>query len=164
MKKEIEFNNIISDIIKNEKFIALKNEDHHGISRMEHSLNVAKIAFHVAKRLKLKNINSITRAALLHDLFTNDEMPEGNNLVNHPKIAAENAKKIFNINSKEYNAIEAHMFPLGKKMPKHTESWMVTIADKSVAVYECCRYKLPLKAGVLTIFITSVMSTILFTK
>ena len=41
IKKQVEFNNIISDYLKNEEIIDLRYEYHHGISRLDHSLSVA---------------------------------------------------------------------------------------------------------------------------
>ncbi len=158
MEKEIMFNNIIADIIRNKKFMALKYENHHGISRMDHSLNVAKMAYTIAKKLKFKNLEDVTRAALLHDLFTDDDMGDLINFVAHPMIASKNASENFEINERVKNAIEAHMFPMCKVMPKYKESWIVTASDKLVALYECTRYKAPLKAGVYTFFILNVLT------
>ena len=55
-KSEIDFNIIVNDILKNEKFIDLKYEFHHGLSRMDHSLHVARITYLACKRMHLKNI------------------------------------------------------------------------------------------------------------
>ena len=63
IKKEVEFNNIVSDILKDEYFIDLKYEIHHGISRMEHSLNVARMTYRFCKFLGLKKyIETTTRS------------------------------------------------------------------------------------------------------
>ena len=63
---------------------------------------------------------------------------EFNKLIrNHPKIASTNAKKHFNLNKKEINIIESHMFPLVVKIkPKYKESYVVAFADKLVWGYE----------------------------
>ncbi len=153
MNKKIEFNNIISDIIKNDKFIKMKDENHHGISRLEHSLNVAKVSYMIAKKFKSKQLVETTRAALLHDFYINDELINKVSLIQHPKVAARNAKKIFKINNKQYNAIVAHMFPFSVVLPTNMISLNVTLSDKIVAIYECLRYKMPLKAGIYTCFL-----------
>jgi HD superfamily phosphodiesterase len=78
---------------------------------------------------------SATRAALLHDYFTKNDFDEESTsrkeLVNHPSIACINALKEFKLNELEINAIESHMFPLSKTLPKYKESWLLTLVDKS---------------------------------
>lgn len=149
-----EFDRIINDILINNKFRELDKELHHGISRAGHSLRVAKGTYVMTKKLHL-NYEAATRAALMHDFYTNDDLNSKNSvkaLSDHPSKALENASKYYNITSLEANIIESHMFPFGHKMPKHTESWVVTFVDKIVALYEMYRFKLSLKLGVYLIF------------
>lgn len=146
INKEVEFNNIISDILKNKEFIDLKYEIHHGISRLDHSLNVARLTYKMCKRLHVKNYEEITRAALLHDFFRTEDVPE-KCFLNHPLKAVENSKKNFEISDFQENIIAAHMFPVTKTIPKHVGSWIVSGADKAVAIYECTKYKVPLTIG-----------------
>ena len=151
-KKEFEI--IINDILINDKFKELDNELHHGISRAVHSLRVAKGTYLMTKKLHL-NYQSATRAALMHDFYTNKDLKNVNNvkaLSQHPSKALENASKYYNVTSLEANIIEAHMFPFGHKLPKHAESWVVTFIDKIVALYEMYRFKLSLKLGIYLIF------------
>ena len=135
INKEVEFNNIISDILKNKEFIDLKYEIHHGISRLDHSLNVARLTYKMCKRLHVKNYEEITRAALLHDFFRTEDVPE-KCFLNHPLKAVENSKKNFEISDFQENIIAAHMFPVTKTIPKHVGSWIVSGADKADAIYE----------------------------
>lgn len=151
INKELEFNTIINDILKNEKFIELKYEIHHGISRLEHSLNVAKMTYNACKHLNLKNYEEITRAALLHDFFKSSEVTE-NSFLNHPTKALENAKANFELTKKQENIIISHMFPVCKVLPKCKESFIVSIADKIVAIKEGVRYKVPLTIGATFLF------------
>lgn len=151
INKEVEFNNIVNDILKDEKFIELKYEIHHGISRLQHSLNVAKLTFMVCKFFHMKKYEETTRAALLHDFFKDEEV-NGKQFINHPQRAAINAKQIFNINEFQTNIIESHMFPVAKVMPKYKESILVSAADKTIAVYECTKYKVPLTIGAAFLF------------
>ena len=146
INKEVEFNNIISDILKNKEFIDLKYEIHHGISRLDHSLNVARLTYKMCKRLHVKNYEEITRAALLHNFFRTEDVPE-KCFLNHPLKAVENSKKNFEISDFQENIIAAHMFPVTKTIPKHVGSWIVSGADKAVAIYECTKYKVPLTIG-----------------
>ena len=151
INKEVEFNSIISDILKNKEFIDLKYEIHHGISRLDHSLNVARLTYKMCKRLHVKNYEEITRAALLHDFFRTEDVPE-KCFLNHPLKAVENSKKNFEISDFQENIIAAHMFPVTKNIPKHVGSWIVSGADKAVAIYECTKYKVPLTIGAAFLF------------
>lgn len=151
INKELEFNNIISDILKNEAFIELRYEIHHGISRLEHSLNVAKLTFNACKKMGIKDYVDVTRAALLHDFFKSDEVTE-KSFLNHPVKALENAKASFTLTEKQENIIISHMYPVARVMPKYKESWLVSVADKVVAVKECAKYKLPLAIGTTFLF------------
>ncbi len=146
LKKEVEFNTIVNDILKDEYFINLKYEIHHGISRMEHSIHVAKLSYLLCKFFHVKKMEQTTRAALLHDYFKTEEIKK-NAFVNHPMKAAENAARVYHISDFERNIIESHMFPVVKVMPRSKESFIVSMADKMIAVYECLRYKVPLVMG-----------------
>lgn len=149
---EIEFNNIVNDILKNEEFIELKYEIHHGISRLDHSLSVAHLTYRIARFFRIKKYKEITRAALLHDFFKSIDVPE-NSFVKHPLVAAKNAKEVFEINKMQENIIEAHMFPMSVKLPKSIGSWIVSGADKLIAIKEVTRYKIPLTIGAVMLFI-----------
>lgn len=155
LRKEIEFNNIVNDILKNKEFIQLKYEIHHGISRLDHSLNVAKLTYQTSRKLKMKNYKEITRAALLHDFFISSEV-ENNIFVNHPNKALENANYYFNLDDKQKNIIVSHMFPVSKVIPSNIGSWTVSIVDKLVAIYECIKFKMPIKVGTFIIFVLNV--------
>jgi len=157
INREVEFNYIVNDILKNEKFINLKYEIHHGISRMEHSLNVARTTFLLCKKFHIQKIEEITRAALLHDFFTTSEITK-NSFVTHPNIACLNAIKHFNINNNQQNIITSHMFPLSKELPKTRGSLIVSLADKIVALYECTKYKVPLQFGAIFLFLINFLS------
>ena len=152
INKEIEFNKIISDILKNKEFIKLKDEVHHGMNRLDHSLNVARTTFLWAKKLGWKNYAEVTRAALLHDFFTIEEL-HGQLQIVHPMIASEKARKYFHITRRQQNVIESHMFPISPRLPRYKESWLVSVVDKYCAAYECAIHKIPLSTGTLAMFI-----------
>ena len=149
---EIELNLMINDILENEEFIKLKDENHHGINRLDHVINVTRTTFKFAKKFKWDDIEEVTRAALLHDFFFKEEIGNRNQLI-HNKIAIKNAVKYFNINKKQQNIIDAHMFPLCFAIPKYKGSWLVSAADKYCAINECLRHKLPVAIGTLTLFV-----------
>lgn len=134
-----EFINIVSNIMKNKKFLNTKNCRHHGITRFEHSLRVSYYSYLVTKILKLNYIET-ARGGLLHDFFITDEL-EGKDkklrAIIHPYKALSNSEKYFNLTEREKDIIINHMFPtLPHKIPKYLESWIVSFVDKFVAIYE----------------------------
>lgn len=143
MRNDISFETISKDILSNRKFQKISYEKHHGITRMDHTMRVSKYVYKVSKKLNL-DYESATRAALLHDFFTDEEYGNVKGLIKgvvHPDIAFTNALGEFELNAIEENAIRAHMFPLNKTIPKYKESWVLTAVDKIVAIYECFTYK-----------------------
>lgn len=156
---DVSFDNIANSIIKTNKFNELKNESHHGLTRYMHVMRVSKFTYKITKFLKLDYI-SATRAALLHDYYTGhdlEDISEPKKLNEHPRVACNNAKKDFILNKKEINAIEAHMFPLGKSLPKYKESWVLSAVDKSVAAYEMTKFKWKNAIAIYTIFIINMI-------
>ena len=140
----VKFDIIAKDIIEKEKFQSLKNDPHHGLTRYDHVLRVAKNTYYVSKIFRMDYI-SATRGALLHDYFNDSDYNNTKGIKKgsiHPVIALNNARREYFLNKKEENIIISHMFPMGKVKPNCKESWLVTSVDKSVAVYECLRFKL----------------------
>ena len=141
--EEISFDNIANDIINTNKFNELKKESHHGLTRYTHVMRVSKYTYKISKKLKMDYV-SATRAALLHDYFTSEDVKdytEMQKLNIHSNIAFNNAIKEFNLNEKEENAIKSHMFPLGKTLPKYKESFVLSTVDKVVSTYEQYKFK-----------------------
>lgn len=148
MKKRYKkFDTIAKEFLGNEKFMRIQNERHHGITRYEHSMRVARNVYKLSKKLNLDYI-SATRAAIVHDFFVNEEFGINRGLIQgvvHPDIALANAKGEFKINEIEANAIEAHMFPLSSCLPNSKEAWCLTAVDKAVAIYEYATNKFSVK-------------------
>ena len=154
-----EFDEYVCDILNNEYFLETKKDLHHGTSKYEHSLRVAKLSFRLGKYLKA-DLRSVARAGLLHDFFfgTRKENPE-NSYLKHPVTASNNAKKYFNVTEKEAEAIKTHMFHhvLIKKIfpfinrhekatnkefkPKSKEGWIICLSDLLVSLMECERFQ-----------------------
>ncbi len=132
-----EFFNIIERIIDNKEFQKTKDITHHGITRYDHCLRVAYFSYKVSKFLHL-NYQEITEAAILHDFFLNEMESENglDRLRKHPQIAAENAKKYFNINKRQEDMIKTHMFPITLAPPTHIGSYIIDIVDDVAAIYE----------------------------
>lgn len=139
MKKcnNIEFNEIIEKYANHPKVLEMKNYKHHGITRYEHSLNVAYYTYKITKKLNM-NYYSATKAAMLHDFFLNEVENENGikKLQDHPKYAVKNAEKYFDINDLERDIIRSHMFPVEPKVPRYKESWIVDMVDDYVAIKE----------------------------
>lgn len=132
-----EFVEIIKPIIEIEEFNNTKKRVHHGITRYDHSMNVAYITYVVCKNLKL-NYKEATFAALLHDFFNNEVAQENGykRLINHPKYALKNASKYFELTELQKDIISKHMFPVTFKAPKYKESILVSLIDKYSSINE----------------------------
>lgn len=138
------FFDIINDILNNNDFQNLKNFKHHyGFNRLEHCLSVSYYSYLICKFLKLDYI-SATRAALLHDLFFYDcedkFIRPKKHISNHPKIALNNAERLFILNDKERDIILKHMWPLTFIPPRYLESFIITFIDKFCALREWSNY------------------------
>ena len=134
---EKEFLEIIQPILEVEEFNNTKNRKHHGITRFDHSMNVAYITYIVSKNMNL-NYKEATFAALLHDFFNNEVANENGykRLIDHPKVALKNAEKYFKLSDMQKDIILKHMFPVTIKPPKYKESLLVSLIDKYSSVNE----------------------------
>ena len=150
------FTSYTKDITDNSHFNKLKHELHHGISRYEHSIRVAEWTYKICNTFKFDNIKEITRAALLHDFYINDDLKANGGsqaLVEHPYVALKNSKKYFDINSTQEDIIVHHMFPCTLKLPESKEAFLVSLVDKGVSSYELLRFKAPLYASIYLLFL-----------
>lgn len=115
---------------------------HHGTNTLSHSVKVAEESFRLAERLGWKiDERELARGALLHDYYLYDIKKKGlspyNHGTSHPKKAAENAGRDFELNAKEIDIIRGHMWPLTLFSPPHSkEAALVCMADKYVASRE----------------------------
>lgn len=136
-----EFDNIISDIIINPTVQQMKKyRQHFNTSCFEHCYIVALICYKIAKKLNWDYI-SLTRAAMLHDLFLYDWRKRENgrkrfHAYRHGNIACQNATKIFSLTKKEQDIIKRHMFPVTLIPPNSKEGLLLTIIDKYCALIE----------------------------
>jgi uncharacterized protein len=147
MKKEEELKEF-SNILENEKFKQLDKFVAHGkTSLLKHSINVAKLCLKIVDKFKLKvNKKELIESALLHDLYLYDwhKAPKDIGLHGfaHSKIAADEARKEFNINDRVYSNILSHMWPLNiTKIPKTKEGLIVCIVDKLCSLGETINRK-----------------------
>ncbi len=149
IKNDDSYRTIVNYILENKEFNKLKQIEHHGLTRYDHSLRVSYYSYRVAKFLKL-DYKQVARGALLHDFFLSDKKRTLKDrfisTFTHPKKAEKKAREVFNITDKEADMIKGHMFPLNIAVPKYIESWVVNVVDKVVALYEF-GYKFSKKLG-----------------
>lgn len=142
--KEKEYLEIIAVILNHPEFQKRKEYPHHeNESVYEHCLKVSKLAYKIAKKLRLKNPEEIAIGALLHDFYSepwqdkHEKKPilQKHGFV-HAKEAAQNAKKYFPeiMNERIEDMIRCHMFPLNIRPPKYLGSWIVNISDDIVSL------------------------------
>ena len=155
-KQQEELNSLVQDIVDNKRFNKLKKELHHGITRYEHSMRVARWTYKVCQLLKMNQKDDVTRAALLHDFYINEDLVSNNGtskLREHPSVALENSKKYFKVTDIQADIIKTHMFPCNFDIPKYKESWLVSGVDKAVSTYEMLRFKSALYMGIYALFL-----------
>ena len=154
---------LVSDILENEEFNKLDDIKHHGMSRLDHSMKVSYYSYIITRKLKL-DYESTARAGLLHDFFISNKKfkikERAKSFYIHPKYAKENASKYFELNDKESNIIEAHMFPIYIKIPKYLESWIVSFVDKGIATFEFLKTFSMKMSYVSNIFILIIMNNL----
>jgi uncharacterized protein len=102
---------------------------------------VAELAFSIVEDKPNIDRKCVVRAALLHDFFLYEWHIPGLRYVlhgwAHPAIAAKKAREVFGIGDKEYSCIRTHMWPWTLlHPPRCREGWVVSLADKIVAVKE----------------------------
>ena len=142
-----EFFHIVKDLIANDTVKQMKiYRQHCNTSCYKHCMQVAYYTYITCKKLKLDYV-SATRGAMLHDLFLYDWRKKyrgvdisGLHAYIHPKIALDNANKLFELNDIEKDVIVKHMWPVTLSFPKYRESYIVTIMDKYSACVETYLY------------------------
>ena len=138
-KKDLQYMSIVNNILDNDEFLKIRQIEHHGISRYDHSLKVSYYSYRIAKALHL-DYEQTAVGGLLHDFFLSPEdRTQKDRLVSvftHPKQAVEMAKSQFDLTTKEIDMIRSHMFPINLSVPKYAESWIVSMVDKCVATNE----------------------------
>lgn len=151
--KDKKYNNIIKDIIRNPEVKKMTDIEHHGISRLEHSMKVSYKSYKIAKKFNL-DYTSVARGGLLHDFYLDgnerNQLKKFTDTFTHPNKALITANSIFNLNNLEQNIIISHMFPIYLKIPKYKESILVNTVDKIIGFKEMLyEYKYKLKNKVI---------------
>ena len=131
---------IVEDILNNKEFQRMETIPHHGGNRLEHLIRVSYYSYKISKIFDL-DCESVARGALLHDFFFDNTRDltikdRCRLLINHPKYVWENSRKQFSLSEKEEDIILSHMFPIGIRLPRYFESWIVDFVDDFSAIYE----------------------------
>lgn len=130
---------LVENILSNDEFNKIKDIEHHGTTRYNHSLRVSYFSYKITKLCHL-DYEDVARAGLLHDFFLSSENRTSKerflSTFTHPKYAVETSLNHFNLSEKEVDIIKSHMFPIYYQIPKYAESWIVSLVDKIVGAYE----------------------------
>lgn len=128
------------DILATSTYAQLKHFiQHKNSTTYAHCLLVAMCSLAIADTLHLTvDRKALVRGALLHDYYLYDWHIERNHFhgFTHPACACRNAQAHFGLSEIESDIVRKHMFPLTIIPPKYRESWIVSLADKIVAIRE----------------------------
>ena len=158
-----EYMHEIEIYLSDERVQSLKNIPHHDSNRLNHSLKVSYLAYKICKKYNL-NYKSAAKAGLLHDFYFN-RIEECNRFADkvklfsyeHPEDAVKNAEEQFYLTPLEKDIIVSHMWPASTHIPRHIESFVVSLVDKIYSFKEVgmkWNYKLSFMTGVYFIFLT----------
>lgn len=130
------------EIIQSENYQKLKGYPHHKYSTTyAHSILVTLKALEIAKEKKRKvDVKALVQACLLHDYYLYNHRNQERilfHLLRHPRIAAKNAVRDFQVSKHVYRIIRDHMWPLtALYIPTSREGWILMRADKRVSYKE----------------------------
>ena len=139
--KDVEFQNIIKEVIENETVQKMKQyRQHYETTCFDHCYIVSYYCYLICKKYSL-DYKSAARAGMLHDLFLYDwrvRQPDRKGLhdFTHGMTACKNASKIFDLNDKEKDMIINHMWPVTVNLPRSFEGFILTFVDKYCAMAE----------------------------
>ena len=141
--KDKEYIEIVSELLKNEKVLEMKQyRQHHNISCFDHCLFVSYNTYLICKKHNFDYV-SAARAGMLHDFFLYDWHEDkkkvnrkGLHAFTHGKSAYKNAALIFDLNDREKDIIQKHMWPVTLSIPKYRETFIITYVDKVIAMNE----------------------------
>lgn len=144
LSKVGEYYSCVSDLLDDKTVLSLGGFRHHcGTTRLQHSLNVSYYNFLLCRFLRL-NYRAAARGGLLHDLFFYDrrshERVADSHAAEHANIAFYNASEMFGVDELEGEMIVNHMWPMTPHLPRHCETFAITLVDKFCAVAEVASF------------------------
>ena len=130
--------------LHNEAVLKMKEIPAHiGSNCYIHTFKVVKQVMKKAvKSKKDLDLENLLIAAIFHDYYLYDwrktkDRPHPHGKY-HPRISAENAKRVFNISEEAQRLIKSHMWPFNFfNPPKGKEAWLLCNVDTWVALVEC---------------------------
>ncbi len=137
MNKIEEFEEVIGPLLCNQHVQNMHTMTQHVAiaSLLEHLVYSAYITFCICKKFRL-NMNEAVVASLLHD-FRLQDSSEFRKPFTHSTLSKQAAYKYFDLNDKQLNMIEAHMWPLTITLiPKSKEAFVVASADRFATIVE----------------------------
>lgn len=142
-KSTQEFDDIIRNIIENQKVQEMKKyKQHYETSTFDHCYMVSYYCYKVCKKLKL-DYKSVAKAGMLHDFFLYDwrikNGRKGLHAFTHGKTACKNASELFELSEKEKDMIIKHMWPVTPQFPRSKEGFILTFIDKYCALAEAIK-------------------------
>lgn len=140
LKEYGEYYGCVRDLLEDAAVHSLSEFRHHiGTTRLQHSLNVSYYNFLICRRLGL-DARAGARGGLLHDFFLYNrkthEKTERSHAAEHSKTALRNASERFELSDLERDMIVNHMWPMTREIPRHRETFIITLVDKFCAVAE----------------------------
>lgn len=147
-KEKAELEEIYASFLNDERVLKMRSIPmHRGSNVYLHSFKVTKEAMRMALRHnKTLDYKSLLVASILHDYYLYDWREDHSLLKghskNHPKIAVDNAKKVFDIDEIVASIMVSHMWPINIKFaPKSLEALTLNQADKKIALIEALTSK-----------------------
>ena len=143
-KDDLEFQNIIKELVENETVLQMKNyRQHYDTNCFQHCYAASYYSYLMCKKLNL-DYKSAARGAMLHDLFLYNwrvkQDRKGLHAFTHGKSACENAEKLFKLNNIEKDMIIKHMWPVTLIPPRYKESFILTLVDKYCTIEETIKH------------------------
>ncbi len=145
-EESVRFADLSKKLCDDKDFCRMKEYVAHGsINVYQHSINVAKLAYLLKSRMKLKTDDRVlVEGALLHDFYLYDWHDAEIGLsfsklhgYTHPFTACKNAISYYGIDDSTQEVIRCHMWPLTlRSLPRSKEAILVCIADKVCALKE----------------------------
>lgn len=140
-----EFLDIVGPIINHEEVQKMKQfNQHSNTTCFDHCMQVSYYCYLIGKKLNLDYV-SLARAAMLHDFFLYDWRERQRHRVKgffnqhaflHGKIAYRKARRYFDLNKREKDIIENHMWPVTVFLPRYKETYVIMLVDKYCAMGE----------------------------
>lgn len=133
------------DIIESERFKKARHIPHHfDYDVAAHSLDAAECALAICRWVNRRggsvSEEDVVRASLLHDIgMTEDEVFESlpsEKAYTHPQEGVRIAGEEYGANDVQLDAIQYHMWPIGRVTPHHLPGWILVAADKWSSIRE----------------------------